>query len=172
MTTSTWVQPRGENANTKTLPSRVRSRIADAIHDLAVGSLESLTTWRGKELMSNLRLARLMKQIPVTNTVGVVPATRPELVPTLDPLDQRPGWRFMLERGLANDYQVPEQYQRLNPVLKGAVDMPTQAIGHWGVTGVLMTAGKKVIHAAAHYPQYSPELHTFNMLQQLRRMGL
>ncbi len=158
--------------NTKTLPSRIRRRIADGIHDVAVGSLESLTTWRGKELMSNPRLLSLMKQIPVTNTVGVVPHSRAELVPTAAPLDQRPGWQYMLKRGLANDYQVPEKNQRLNPVLKGAVDMPTQAIGHWGITGVQMAAGKKVIHNERHYPQFSPELHTFNMLQQLRAMGL
>ena len=149
--------------------ARSRARLADSIHDLLVGGLESLTTYRGRELMGSKDLARNLRHVPVLNTVGVVPVSRPDLVPTYGPLDQTPGWRFMQESlGLANDYQVPEKLQRLEPVLPGAVDLPTQAVGHWGITGIPM--GKA--HNAAHHRDFSPELHTYSMLEMVRRMGL
>ncbi len=148
--------------------ARVRRKMSDSIHNALVGSLESLTTKRGQELMTNRRLQRTMAQLPVINTVGTVPKSRPELVPSEEPLDQRPGWKYLLNKGLTNDYQVPEKFQRLNPVLKTAVDLPTQAIGHWGITGVPI----KGVHGRSHYSQFSPEVHTLNMWKMVQRMGL
>ncbi len=148
--------------------ARMRRKVSDSIHNMLVGSLESLSTKRGTELMTNRRLQRTMASLPVLNTVGTVPKSRPELVPTEEPLDQRPGWKYLLQKGLTNDYQVPEQHQRLNPVLKGAVDLPTQAIGHWGITGVPI----KGVHGRSHHSQFSPEVHTLNMWKMVQRMGL
>lgn len=150
---------------------RIRAKISGGIHNMLVGGLESLTTYRGKEVMENPRVRAEMRHVPVFNTVGVVPRSRPDLVPTVEPLDQRPGWRYMLDKKLANDYQVPEQHQRLAPVLKGAVDLPTQAIGHWGIAGVNINAGK-VVHDEGNYRNFSPEAHTLTMLRMVQRMGL
>jgi len=148
--------------------ARFRAGVANSIHNMLVGSLESLSTRRGKELMTSRRLQRTMRDLPVINTVGAVPRSRPELVPSEEPLDQRPGWKYMLGKGLTNDYQVPEAHQKLKPVLKGAVDLPTQAIGHCGITGVPI----KGVHGRSHYNQFSPELHTLTMLQMVQRLGL
>lgn len=119
--------------------------------------------------MTSRQLAQNVRDIPVLNTIGVVPNSRPELVPSVGPLNQTGGWRFMQDAlRLPNDYQVPAKYQSLEPVLPTAVDLPRQAIGHWGITGIPM--GKT--HNPGHYKDFSPELHTYSMLEMVRRMGL
>lgn len=154
--------------NSKSWTSRVRAKVADGAHELLVGSLEGLTTYRGREVMENPTLQKVVAKMPILNSVGVVPEARGDMVPVNQPLDQRPGWRLMLKLGLANDYQVPEKLQRLKPAIPHAVDLPTQAIGHWGITGVLINK----IHGEANYRDFSPELHSYAMLQQVLRMGL
>lgn len=156
------------------IPGRrtIRSRIADRIHDALVGQLESLTTDRGVELMTSPELAHELRGIPVVATIGVVPPEREtELLPSKRPLDQTGGWKYLLSMGLPNDYQVPEARQKLEPVLRSAVDLRTQANGHWGVVGVPVKVLGRTIHDERNYPRFSPELHTLGLLDMAVRLG-
>ena len=150
----------------------LRSRFADRVHDFLVGRLESLTSARGRELMSGPELAAATAALPVVATVGVVPPSREsELVPKRRPLDQTGGWKYLLDTGLANDYQVPEERQKLEPVLRSAVDLRTQANGHWGVVGVPVKFLGRSIHDESHYPRFSPELHALHVLDLAERIA-
>lgn len=153
---------------------RFVSWMSDRVHDFFIGAIEPLTTERGHELMSAKALQENVRAIPITNTVGVVPKGREkELIPNRTPLNQVPGWKFLMEAfNLPNDYQVPEERQKLEPVLDGAVDLRSQAMGHWGIVGVPVGIPGWRIHDERQYPKFSTELHTLALLDSVQRLGL
>jgi hypothetical protein len=74
----------------------------------------------------------------------------------------------MLDKGLANDMQVPVANQKLEGTIPSAADLPTLAVGHWGVIG----ANVPLIHGERHYRDFNPTLHTYAIRELARRMGL
>jgi hypothetical protein len=104
-------------------------------------------------------------KIFVLNSVGAVPAAREkELVPP----SQRLNFVFFNEGGWDNDYQVALSDQKLESRLKNAVDCYTQAIGHWGVAGVLVP----VDHPASYFKDFSPPGLTRSALITLGELGI
>jgi hypothetical protein len=146
----------------------LRKRLGAAINRLLVRRAGVVSTAAGQELMASERLAGNLRGISVHHSVGAVPAARGELMPE-GIIQQQAAWSYMRELGMANDYQVPTRLQRVGGVVRGAVDLPTQAIGHWGMPA--NNVGRRM-HREKHYRSYSAELHTFTMLEVLGRMGV
>ena len=133
------------------------------------GGLRSLTTQYGKQLLSDPQLAEHLSRVPVLNSIGEVPAARmmPVTLSGAVPC-QRLGYRFFQQLGLASDYQVSSQSQALGRYLPTAVDLPPEAIGHWGVAGMVVNHD----HPASFFKDFKPEGLTQAALTTFAAMGV
>jgi hypothetical protein len=110
------------------IPAAVRSSMGDPNEDHLAG-YESCGTAYGAALMNDPLLKQHVAGIPILNSVGRVPADRSdELVPP----SNQPYWNMFRRLGLASDYQVAVGNQQLSGALPNAIDLPADAIGHWG----------------------------------------
>jgi len=139
------------------------------LHDMLLiyldGGLRSLSTPYGGELMTDSALADHAAGVFILNSVGAVPVGREmELVPP----SQRLNYIFFNDGGWDNDYQVALADQKLEGRLKNACDCYTQAIGHWGVAGVLVP----VDHPATYFKDFSPPGLTRSALVTLGELGI
>ncbi len=129
------------------------------------GGLRSLSTPYGAELMGDPQLSEHAENVFILNSVGAVPAAR-EM--TLVPPSQRLNYVFFTEGGWDSDHQVALADQKLESRLKNAVDCYTEAIGHWGVAGVLVP----VDHPATYFKDFSPPGLTRSALITLSELGI
>jgi hypothetical protein len=150
--------------------SKAQRMLTDGLlHDLLQiyvnGGLRSLSTPYGTELMTDPQLQKNLARVFTLNSVGAVPVAREmELVPK----SQRLSFVFFNDLGMENDYQVALADQKLEWRLKNAVDCYTQAIGHWGVAGVLIP----VDHPATYFKDFSPPGLTRSALITLGELGI
>ncbi len=139
--------------------------IAPLIEKYIKGGLYSLTTEYGQSLMSDPQLRENMKNVVVLNSTGAVPMPRElELVPK----SQRLGYQFFRALGLDNDYQVAVEHQKVGNYLPNAVDLPPEAVGHWGVAGVVVPRD----HGPEYFRDFSPSGLTRSALATYAELGI
>ncbi len=129
------------------------------------GGLRSLTTSYASELLGDARLRENLARIPILNSIGAIPPAREK---SLVPRSQRVGYAFFRQLGLASDYQVAVQNQSLERVLPTAIDLPTEAIGHWGVAGIVVP----VDHPTSYFCDFSPSHLTRAALTAWTALGV
>ncbi len=129
------------------------------------GGLKSLTTDYGGQLMNDPKLQQNVKNVAILNSVGSIPQEREqELVPN----SQKLLYNFFHELGQDNDYEVSLKNQKLEEVVPHAVDLPPDAIGHWGVTGVIVP----VDHGPDYFKNWKPSGMTSAVLTTFSNMGV
>ncbi len=129
------------------------------------GGLRSLTTDYGGQLMTDPKLQENVKNVAILNSVGSIPQEREqELVPN----SQKLLYNFFHELGQDNDYEVSLQNQKLEAVVPHAVDLPPDAVGHWGVTGVIVP----VDHGPEYFKNWKPSGMTEAVLTTFSNMGV
>ncbi len=129
------------------------------------GGLYSLTSEYCDSLMTDPRLKANLKDVLVLNSTGAVPVDRRK---DLVPPSQRLGFQFFETLGLDSDYQVALEHQRLGQYLPNAVDLPPEAIGHWGVAGVIVP----VDHGVEFFKDFSPTGLTRSALTTYSQLGI
>lgn len=129
------------------------------------GGMKSLTTGYATQLTSDPRLHQNLEGIPVLNSVGSVPEDR---VDELVPKSQRLNVAFFKQLGLESDFQVSVDNQRLEPRLATAVDLPTEAVGHWGVAGLEI----KKDHPASYFKDFDPPGLTHSAVTAFAALGI
>jgi hypothetical protein len=129
------------------------------------GRLESLTTKYCHDLMSDPQLAKNLSGVMIINSVGSVPQAREQ---ALVPKSQRLGYEFFNQLGMDSDYQVSVQNQKLEGKLENAVDLPAEAVGHWGVAGVTVP----VDAGPEYFKDFSPGGLTRAALTTYAALGL
>jgi hypothetical protein len=161
-----WIKPLWDAVTSSQATKMLKDGL---LHDLlgmyVDGGLRSLSTQYGAQLMGDPRLGQHAAKVFILNSVGAVPAPRE---PTLVPPSQRLNYTFFNERGWDNDYQVAVVDQKLESRLKNAVDCYTQAIGHWGVAGVLVP----IDHPATYFKDFSPPGLTRSALMTMGELGI
>ncbi len=150
--------------------STVRGFLVDGplnelLHTYIEGGLRSLTTDYANSLMSDPQLQKNLSGVMIINSIGAVPQSREQ---SLVPKSQRLGFAFFNEMGLESDYQVAVPNQKLEGKLPNAVDLPTEAIGHWGVAGVIVPGD----HPATYFQDFSPPGLTKAALVTFHEMGV
>lgn len=129
------------------------------------GGLKSLTTDYGGQLMNDPNLQKNVKNVAILNSVGSIPQEREkELVPN----SQKLLFNFFHELGQDNDYEVSLNNQKLEAVIPHAVDLPPDAIGHWGVTGVTVPYD----HGPEYFKNWKPGGMTDSVLTTFQNMGV
>ncbi len=129
------------------------------------GGLKSLTTDYAKSLTSDPQLKENLAGIPILNSVGSVPRER---LDSLVPDSQKLNMAFFKQLGLESDYQVSVPNEQLEPRLPTAVDLPTEAVGHWGVAGLVVGDD----HPKALFKDFSPDGLVRSVLTTFGAMGV